>query len=730
MMLKLSRWTVAHRRIVILSWLVVGLGLLGASQTVGSRSAENFSLPGTNSQHALDLLKSRFRAQAGDADQIVFYSRAGKLTDASARAVIAPLLERVGRLPYVTGVVSPYAPGAHAISKEGTIGFATVAFDGSAAKVPRAAIKRVVTEAEAIRSPSLQVELGGLGVEQTQRASLGTATAVGLLAAVVVLLLAFGSLLAMGLPIATALLGLAAGVGLIGLGSHVIDMPDFATELALMIGLGVGIDYALFIVTRYREVYRETGCDVQTAVETAMNTAGRAVLFAGCIVVIALLGLFALGVSVLNGAAVAASLAVLLVLAASMTLLPALLTVTGRRVGRPRPRRGRAQPARVGFWGRWAGLIQRRAVWAAVGSTALLLVLAAPALGLRLGASDAGNDPAKLTTRRAYDLLANGFGRGFNGPLLVAVRLPRANDTATLTRLTSALRQASGVASVATPQLNRTRNTAAIRVYPTTSPESSQTTSLVKRLRNQVLPPIASSTGATVFVGGVTGAQVDFAHVLGSKLPLFIGVVFVLSALLLLVVFRSIFIPLQAMLMNLLSFGAALGVIQAIFERGWLAGPIGVQKGPIDAFVPVLVFAIVFGLSMDYEVFLVSRIHEEWQRLRDPSAAVNEGVARTGRVITAAATVMIAVFISFALGDVRALKLFGVSMAAAVFLDAFVIRSVLLPAVFELSGDLTWKFPNGLGRLLPRLAIELPAQPEVPINEPLQPVTLADFDPR
>jgi RND superfamily putative drug exporter len=447
-------------------------------------------------------------------------------------------------------------------------------------------------------------------------------------------------------------------------------------------------------------------------------------------VVIALLGLFALGVSVLNGAAVAASLAVLLVLAASMTLLPALLTVTGRRVGRPRPRRGRAQPARVGFWGRWAGLIQRRAVWAAVGSTALLLVLAAPALGLRLGASDAGNDPAKLTTRRAYDLLANGFGRGFNGPLLVAVRLPRANDTATLTRLTSALRQASGVASVATPQLNRTHNTAAIRVYPTTSPESSQTTSLVKRLRNQVLPPIASSTGATVFVGGVTAAQVDFAHVLASKLPLFIGVVFVLSALLLLVVFRSLLIPLQAMLMNLLSFGAALGVIQAIFERGWLAGPIGVQKGPIDAFVPVLVFAIVFGLSMDYEVFLVSRIHEEWQRLRDPSAAVNEGVARTGRVITAAATVMIAVFISFALGDVRALKLFGVSMAAAVFLDAFVIRSILLPAVFELSGDLTWRFPNGLGRLLPRLAIELPAQPEVPINEPLQPVTLADFDPR
>jgi len=729
-MLKLTRWTVAHRRIVVLSWLVLGLGLLGLSQTVGSRTAENFSLPGTNSQHALDELKSRFPAQAGDADQIVFYSRTGKLTDASARAVIVPLLERVGRLPHVTGVVSPYAAGAHAMSKTNTIGFATVDFDESAAKVPQAAIKRVTKTAEAIRSPSLQVELGGLAIERAQRASLGTATAVGLLAAVVVLLIAFGSLLAMGLPITTALLGLAAGVGLIGLGSHVIDMPNFATELALMIGLGVGIDYALFIVTRYREVYRETGCDVQTAVETAMNTAGRAVLFAGCIVVIALLGLFALGVSVLNGAAVASSLAVLLVLAASMTLLPALLTLTGRRVGRARTRRGRPQSERPGFWRRWAGLIQRRALWAAVGSTALLLLLAAPALGLRLGSSDAGNDPTNLTTRRAYDLLATGFGRGFNGPLLIAVRLPVADDTAALTRLTSALRQTSGVASVATPQLNPARDTAAIRVYPTTSPESSQTTSLVKRLRNHVLPPIASATGATVFVGGVTAAQVDFAHVLASKLPLFIGVVFVLSGLLLLVVFRSILIPIQAVLMNLLSFGAALGVVQAIFERGWLAGPIGVQKGPIDAFVPVIVFAIVFGLSMDYEVFLVSRVHEEWQRRRDPSAAVNEGVARTGRVITAAAAVMIAVFISFAIGDQRSLQLFGVSMAAAVFLDAFIIRSILLPAVLELAGGLTWRFPNGLGRHLPRLSIDLPARAGAPIEDPLQPVTAADFDPR
>jgi RND superfamily putative drug exporter len=716
-MLKLTRWTIAHRRIVVVAWLVLAVGVLAVSQAVGKRNANNFSLPNTDSQRATDLLQSRFAAQAGDADQIVFQARDGKLDDQSARAVIVPLLARIARLPHVAGVVSPYDAGANAVSKSGTIGFATVEFDQRANELPKAAIDRVIDAAEAVRSPALQVELGGQAIKQAQQTSLGFATGVGLAAAVVVLLLSFGSLLAMGLPIVTALLGLGAGLGVIGLGSHLVDMVDFSSELALMIGLGVGIDYALFVVTRYRDAYRENGGDVRAALELAMNTAGRAILFAGATVVIALLGMFALGVSFLYGAAIAASLGVLLVLAASLTLLPALLMFTGHRVGRSSRRRSPPREARAGFWTRWVGLIQRRPVWAALGSTALLLLLAAPALGLRLGASDSGNDPATQTTRHAYDLLAAGFGSGFNGPLQLAVSLPAAGDTASLARFTSALRHTPGIASVAAPRLNPGRDTAAIAVYPTTSPQSAQTTSLVKRLRSDVLPPLAKATGAVVYVGGATAIQVDFAHVLSGKLPLFIGMVVLLSALLLLAVFRSLLVPLQAAVMNLLSIAAALGVVQAIFERGWLAGLIGVQPGPIDAFIPVMVFAIVFGLSMDYEVFLVSRIHEEWQHRGDASAAVREGLANTGRVITAAAAVMVAVFASFAAGDDRVLKLFGVAMATAVFLDAIVIRSILMPAVLELFGRRTWAFPSWLDRRLPRLAIEPATEPVLALEE-------------
>ena len=716
-MLKLTRWTIAHRRIVVVAWIVLAVGVLAVSQAVGKRNANNFSLPNTDSQRAVDLLQSRFPAQAGDADQIVFRTRGGKLTDASARAVIAPLLVRIARLPHVAGVVSPYDAGANAVSKAGTIGFATVEFDQRANELPKAAIDRVITTAESARSPALQVELGGQAIEQAQQTSLGFATGVGLLAAVVVLLLSFGSLLAMGLPIVTALFGLGAGLGVIGLGSHLVDMVDFSSELALMIGLGVGIDYALFIVTRFRDAYRENGGDVQAALELAMNTAGRAILFAGATVVIALLGMFALGVSFLYGVAIAASLGVLLVLAASLTLLPALLMFTGKRVGRTRRRsRRHASPARAsGSAG--SGSSSAAPCGPRSGRRALLLALAAPALGLRLGASDAGNDPAKHTTRHAYDLLAAGFGSGFNGPLQLAVRLPAAGDTAGLARFTTTLRHTPGIASVAAPRLNPARDTAAIAVYPTTSPQSAQTTSLVKRLRSDVLPPLAKATGATVYVGGATATQVDFAHVLSGKLPLFIGMVVLLSALLLLVVFRSLLIPLQAALMNLLSIAAALGVVQAIFERGWLAGLIGVQPGPIDAFIPVMVFAIVFGLSMDYEVFLVSRIHEEWQHRGDASAAVREGLANTGRVITAAAAVMVAVFASFAAGDDRVLKLFGVAMATAVFLDAIVIRSILMPAVLELFGSRTWAFPSWFDRRLPRLAIEPVAEPVPALEE-------------
>jgi RND superfamily putative drug exporter len=703
----IARWTMAHRRIVVVGWIIAAVGIFAVAGSVGKKTANDFTLPGTGTQHAVDLLRSRFPAQAGDADQIVFHAKAGTLSSSADRATIEATLGRIARLPHVTGVVSPYAPGAHAISRDRTIGFATVTFDHRANALPKRAVNRVITAAESVRSPTLQVELGGQAIEQAQQASLGFATVVGIAAAIIILLLSLGSFSAMGLPIATALFGLGAGVGVITLASHVVDMPDFASELALMIGLGVGIDYALFIVTRFRENYRTNGGDVAEAVTAAMNTSGRAVLFAGATVVIALLGMFALGVTILNGAAVAAAIGVVLVLSASITLLPALLGFAGRRIGDAGRRAARtADEDRPGFWRRWGGHVQRRPALTAIVATALMLTLAAPALSLRLASSDAGNDPSTHTTRKAYDLLAKGFGPGFNGPLQMAVALPAAHDTAALTRLTASLRSTPGVASVASPRLNPTGTAAAVIAYPSTSPQSAQTSSLVTRLRDRVIPPIEQSTHARVFVGGATASQVDFAHVLASKLPLFIAIVVALAALLLMVVFRSLVIPVQAAVMNLLSIAASLGVVQAVFERGWLGSLFGVQAGPIDAFIPVLAFAIVFGLSMDYEVFLVSRVHEEWSARGDANAAVREGLARTGRVITAAAAVMVAVFGAFAISGNRVLAMFGFAMASAVFLDAVVIRMALLPAVLQLLGRTTWALPRWLDRRLPRVALE------------------------
>ena len=707
-MLRMTRWTLAHRWTVVVVWIAVAGGLLAGTHALGTRSSNNFSLPGTSSQRAVDLLTSRFPAQAGDSDQIVFHARAGTVTSRGVRSVVVPLLSRVAGLPHVSAVVSPYAPGGHAISKDGTIAFATVTFNEPAAQLPKAAVDRVINTAEAARSPRLQIELGGGAIEQVEQTSIGFATAVGLIAAIVILLIALGSFVAMGLPIVSALLGLGVGIGLIGLASRVVNLPSVASELALLIGLGVGIDYALFVVTRYRDAYRDNGGDVKRAIELAMNSAGRAVVFAGTTVVIALLGMFVLGVNFLDGMAIAASLGVLSVLAASITLLPALLSFAGDRVGKPRDRARHRTPdhARPAFWARWVGAIQRRPVVATVAATLLLLTLAAPVLGLRLGTSDAGNDPAGQTTRQAYDLLARGFGQGFNGPLLLAVELPAPGHTDAVARLTSAVSHTPGVAAVAPARLNPARDVAAITAYPTTSPQSAQTANLVNQLRERVIPPIAKATGATVDIGGATATGIDFSHVLASKLPLFIGIVVALSALLLMLVFRSLLIPLQGAAMNLLSIGASLGVAQAIFERGWFGGLLGIQPGPIDAFIPVLLFAIVFGLSMDYEVFLVSRIHEQWLRRGDSSAAIREGFTRTGRVITAAGAVMVFVFASFAANPGLDLKLFGVALASAVLIDAFVVRMILLPAVLQLLGRRTWTLPAWIDRRLPHVAIE------------------------
>jgi putative drug exporter of the RND superfamily len=710
---RIAGWSMRHRAASIAGWVVLLVGVMAVSQAAGGASyASNFSLAGTDSQRARDLLARDFPTQAGDEDQIVLAARHGTLTAPAVRRQAAPMLARVARSPHVTGVVSPFAgDGARQVAADGRIAFATVSFDERANDLPKSAINHVISVAEGARSPQLRVELGGQAIEQAQQPPLGVATAIGLGAAIVILLITFGSVVAMGLPILTALLGLGTGIGLIALASQVIDMPDFSTELAVMIGLGVGIDYSLFIVTRFRENFR-AGDGVERSILTAMDTAGRAVVFAGVTVIIALLGMFALGVDFLYGVAIAASLGVLMTMVAALTVLPALLSRFGDRIGRVRSRaRAERDPSDPGstWWGRWALAIRRHPWRGALAGTALMLALAAPALGLRLGQSDAGNDAAGTTTRNAYDLLAEGFGPGFNGPLQAVVQLPRANDPAALRRISATIGDTAGVASVSPPLLSARGETAVFNVYPASAPQDAATTDLVNHLRDDAVPPVAQRTGTTVLIGGPTATQIDFSHVLAGKLPLFIGIVVLLSALLLLVVFRSLVIPLQAAVMNLLSIGASLGAVVLIFQHGWLGGLIGVTGGPIEAFIPVFLFAIVFGLSMDYEVFLVSRIHEEWTRRRDASRAVVAGVSTTGRVITAAATIMVCVFLSFVTGDERVLKLFGLSLATAVFLDAFVVRSLLLPSVLELLGRSTWRLPAWLDRRLPHLAIDAEA---------------------
>jgi RND superfamily putative drug exporter len=716
---RLARWAGEHRRTIVIGWIVVLVVSLGASAAVGTKYSNNFSLGGTESQRATDLLKRDFPAQAGDEDTIVLHARQGRVTDPAIRARIEPVLARIAKMPHVTGVVSPYARGGdQAISRDRSIAFATVTFDKRANDLDKADIKRVISAAEGARSPALQVDLGGQAIQQAQEVSLGFVTVVGLAAAIVVLLLTFGSALAMSLPIVTALLGLGTGIALTGIASHLIDMADVSTELATMIGLGVGIDYALFIVTRFREEHAR-GVGTGAAAIAAMDTAGRAVLFAGATVIIALLGMFTLGVSFLYGMAIGSAIAVALVMLASLTVLPALLSRFGERLARPRRRGRRAESSGPGLWRRWAGLVERRPWPAAIAGVAIMLVLAAPALSMHLGTADQGNDPTSRTTRRAYDLLAEGFGKGFNGPLLVVAQLPRERDPAALDRIGQSLRATPGVASVSAQRVSPNGATATFSVYPRTSPQDTKTNDLVTRLRDDRLPAVERATHTTLLVGGATATSIDFSHVLATKLPLFIAIVVGLSALLLLVVFRSLVIPVQGALMNLLSIGASLGVAVAVFQQGWLAGLIGVQEGPIEPWLPVMLFAIVFGLSMDYEVFLVSRIHEEWVRRRDARRAVTDGIALTGRVITAAATIMICVFLSFVLGDDRAIKLFGFSLATAVFLDAFVVRSMLLPAVLHLLGRTTWALPDWLARRLPNIAIERPAAPEP--RRPLEP---------
>ena len=709
-MLSLTRWCIQHRRRVVIGWIAIAVITTAIAGAVGRQYATNFSLPGTEAQKAQDLLSREFPTQSGDLDTIVFHTAQGTVFSQQVRGAIVPLLARVARMPHVVGVLSPYGPrGAVQVSRDKRTAFATISYSKRANLLPDNTGKPVLAALSRVHVAGLRLAAGGQVIEQAEGFSIGPATAVGAVAALVILLITFGSLVAAGLPLVTAGLGLITAVALIGLATHITSMSNVSPELALMIGLGVGVDYALFIVTRFRESYGRLG-DPHAAVVEAMDTSGRAILLAGTTVVIALLGMFATGVSFMYGLAIASVFAVLLTMLASLTVLPALLSRFGPRIARPGRRARRRAEAGVSprrsMWRRWSEIVQARPWPLALAALLVMVGFLIPITSLRLDNSDAGNDPSNTSTNHAFNLLSQGFGPGFNGPLVLVAQLSQPGDRAALPAIAAAVGGTRDVVAVTPPRLSPSGRVAVIRAYPGSAPQAQATTDLVNKLRQNVLPPLERRTGMRVLVGGFTAGSIDFAAVLSGKLPLFIAIVVVLSALLLFVMFRSLVIPLQAAAMNLLSIGGALGATVAVFQLGWLSGPLGLEKGPVEPWVPVLMFAVVFGLSMDYEVFLISRVREEWVRRRDPSAAVADGIAFTGRVISAAAAIMVCVFLSFMLGNERSVKEFGFGLAIAVFLDALVVRCVLLPAVLEILGAVTWRLPRWIDQRLPHINIE------------------------
>jgi RND superfamily putative drug exporter len=721
----LATWSFRHRKLVLAGWLLVVAGVFMSSLAAGTRYSTSFSLPNTDSTKALNLLQADAPAQSGDTEQVVVASANGAtLTTPAVHAQVDALLAKLATLPDVKSVVSPYSAAARAqMNASHTVAFANLNYGKVGNQISASAAHQLVSTARSFDTRQLTVAVGGQVAANATGVSLG-GVYYGVIAAAVVLFLVFGSLLAMTLPLLSAVLALSASVGVIGMLSHVIGIADFTTQLVPLIGLGVGVDYALFIVTRFRQGLR-AGLDVETAVVTAVRTSGRAVFFAGSVVCIALLGMLALGVSILNGVGIAASIAVLFTMATSLTLLPAMLGLMGTRVLGRRQRRRLHEGAEPesGLWWRYAGAIARRPAIPAVLALAVIGILSVPFFSLRLGATDAGSDPPGSTTRQAYDTLAKGFGPGFNAPLLLTAKLGGAGDRAAVQRVVTAVSRQPGVATVSPPQIlnGPAGQVVTIDAYPTTSPQAAATTTLIQHLRTEVIPTAEAGSTLHIYIGGNTATVTDFASVVGSKMPLFVTVVVALSVLLLALVFRSVVIPLTAAVMNLFSAGAALGVLSAAYVWGWGGAPLDASRaGPVTPFLPVMIFAILFGLSMDYQVFLVSRIREEWLRTGNNAEAVRRGLAITGRTITAAAAIMILVFASFILGGDLIVKEFGLGLAVAVLVDAFIIRMGIVPAAMLLLGRSNWWFPAKLDRALPSFGTEsldeLPPEPAEPVD--------------
>jgi RND superfamily putative drug exporter len=698
---------VRHRKRVLGGWLA-GLALLIAIVTAGAGEfVDTFTIPGVESQKAIDLLTERFPSQAGDSAQIVVHADAG-VDDATVRTRIDAVLAEAAELRGVIAVVSPF-DNPSAISADRTYAYATVQYEKAASEIPLADIEKLTELVDRSGGDGLQVEAGGQIVSMTEQEPPGSSELIGIAMAMVILLVMFGSVIAMGLPIVTALVGLVIGILITTLAANIFDMSTFTPAFLSMIGLGVGIDYCLFIVTRYREGIHH-GLSVEVAVARAIDTAGRAVIFAGTVVAIALLGLLAMGIPFVAALGIAAAIVVGASVLVAIGFLPMVLGFVGHRIDKWKiPGLGNDATNTNGFWFKWGRVIERRP--ALIGGLALaaLLVLCIPYLDMRLGSSDAGNGSEEMHTKRAYDLLAEGFGAGFNGPLLVTVEHEGGLNGETLTRLADAMGATEGVVAVSLPMANETNDTAIIQVIPAYSPQDEATTDLVERLRSDVIPGAVGDSGTNVYIGGATAVFIDLGDKIAQRMPLFFAVVIGLSVILLAAVFRSLVIPVKAALMNLLSVGAAFGVVTAVFQWGWGADLFGITRtGPIESFLPMMLFGILFGLSMDYEVFLMTRVHEEHLHNRDTAAAMLNGVGFTARVIAAAAAIMGSVFLSFVLSETRVIKEFGIGLGVAILVDAFLVRLILLPAVMNLLGERAWYMPAWLDRILPKLNVEGP----------------------
>ena len=707
MLVRLADLCYRRRRVVVAAWIIALLGAFALASTFGADLKQDYLQPGSESKTAADTLATSFPQRSGDNIQVVVHSPAG-VSSPAVKARAEQVFADVADEAHVVGVVSPFSPeGAGQVSADGTTAYAVVTLDRSHSDFSAQQAKDLVLPLLAAGDETMQVEVGGDVAKLSQSAPVGS-EGIGLLAAAVILLLVFGSAVAMGLPLITALFGLGTALLLGELMMRVVDVPDWAPPTAAMVGLGVGIDYALLIVTRFRSGLAE-GQEPRHANRNAIATAGRSVVFAGTVVIVSMLGILLVGQQSLNGFAFTVSLAVLMTMTASLTLLPALLGFAGRNIERlhvPRLRRASGSPG-DSRWYRWSRWVQRRPLIAATGSLVALLALAAPFLGIRFGFPDAQNDPPSYTTHRAYELLADGFGPGFCAPLVVTVQGGSGAELVTAADdLGRRLAEVDGVAEVSPVLVNETGDTGVITVVATTSPQDQDTEQLIDTLRERV-PAATADTGLTAHVGGASAVNLDITRGVADRLPVFFLGVLLVSFLLLMLVFRSVLVPLKAVIMNLLASAAAFGVLTLAVNGGPIGTLVGIpEQTPVPILIPVGIFAILFGLSMDYEVFLISRIKEEYDRTRDNATAVADGLAKSAKVITAGAAVMVTVFLSFVLGQDVFGKMFGIGLAAAVLIDATIVRMVLVPATMELLGDRNWWLPASLDRLLPELHVE------------------------